>query len=126
MLAPGALFLVEIKSRPGVLTGDARTWTWVTDGREHSYDNPLYLANRKAKRLASLLRSQASFVRARERMPWVEPAIFLSSTSLNCKLEGPARAKTYLRGRPGAPGDDGIVAALHAVPNASPSAPRSS
>jgi len=114
VLAPGGLFLIEIKSRPGVLTGDSRTWTWTTDGREYSYDNPLYLANRKAKRLASLLRRQPSFVRSRERFPWVEPAIFLSSTSLNCKLEGAAGAKTYLRGRPGAPGDDGVVAALYA------------
>ena len=65
VLAPGGIFLVEIKSRPGVLTGDARTWTWVTDGRQHSYDNPVYLANRKAKRLASVLRTQPSFVRAR-------------------------------------------------------------
>jgi len=120
VLAPGGLFLVEIKSRPGVLTGDAGTWTWLTDGREFSYDNPLYLTNRKAKRLASLLRTQPSVVKARERMPWVEPAIFLSSTSLNSKLEGPARAKTYLRGQPGAPSDDGIVAALFSVPNASP------
>ncbi|MDZ7652858.1 MAG: hypothetical protein U5L03_10055 [Burkholderiaceae bacterium] len=65
--------------------------------------------------MASLLRRQPSFVRSRERFPWVEPAIFLSSTSLNCKLEGAASAKTYLRGRPGAPGDDGIVAALYAA-----------
>lgn len=114
VLAPGGLFLVEIKSRPGVLTGDAHTWTWVTDGREFTDDNPLYLANRKAKRLAALLRRQPSFVRSRERFPWIEPAIFLSSTSLKCKLEGNAAAKVYQRGRPGAPDDDGIVAALHA------------
>lgn len=114
VLAPGGLFLVEIKSRPGVLTGDARTWTWITDGREFTYENPLYRANRKAKRLAALLRRQPSFLRSRERFPWVEPAIFLSSTSLNCKLQATAAAKVYLRGRPGAPGDNGIVAALHA------------
>ncbi len=120
VLAPGGLFLVEIKSRPGVLTGDTRTWTWLTDGREYSYDNPLYLANRKAKRLASLLRRQPSFVKSRERMPWVEPAIFLSSTTVNCKLEGLARTKSYTRGRPGKPEDDGIVAALYATPGAGP------
>ena len=48
VLAPGGLFLVEIKSRPGVLTGDTRTWTWITDGREYSYDNPALSPNRKA------------------------------------------------------------------------------
>jgi Nuclease-related domain len=48
ILSPGGLFLVEIKSRPGVVTGDPHTWTWTTDGREYSYDNPLILANREA------------------------------------------------------------------------------
>jgi serine/threonine protein kinase len=116
VLAPAGLFLIEIKSRPGIVRGDAHTWTWTTDGREYSYDNPVYLANRKSKRLASLLRKQPSFVKARERMPWVEPAIFLSAKELKCQLEGPAQAKTYLRGRPQHPEDDGIVAALHAIP----------
>jgi hypothetical protein len=54
ILGPSGLFLVEIKSRPGSVSGDAHTWTWKTDGREYSYDNPLILANRKAKRLAQL------------------------------------------------------------------------
>lgn len=116
VLAPGAIFLVEIKSRPGVLTGDARTWTWTTDGREYTSDNPLYLANRKCKRLASLLKRQPSFVRSRERLPWIEPAIFLSSTSLTSRLDSIAGAKTYQRGRPGRPGDMGIVSALYSTP----------
>jgi len=47
-LSPSGLFLVEIKSRPGVVKGDAHTWTWETDGKNYSYDNPLILANRKA------------------------------------------------------------------------------
>jgi hypothetical protein len=50
VLSPAGLFLVEIKSRPGVLRGDAHSWTWTTDGRSSTYDNPLILANRKAKR----------------------------------------------------------------------------
>lgn len=117
VLAPAGLFLVEIKSRPGNLRGDTHTWTWMTDGREYSYDNPVYLANRKSKRLGSLLRRQPSFVKARERMPWVEPVIFLSAKELKCQLDGPARAKTYLRGRPHHALDDGVVQALHAIPS---------
>ena len=54
VLSPSGLFLVEIKSRPGALTGDVHSWTWTTDGRTATVDNPLILANRKAKRLASL------------------------------------------------------------------------
>lgn len=112
VLSPAGLFLVEIKSRPGVLAGDAHTWTWTTDGREYSYDNPYILANRKSKRLASLLRRQSAVTKAKIRLPFVTPLIFLSSTSLKLKLEGAAATGAYLRGQPGSLHDAGIVAAL--------------
>jgi hypothetical protein len=112
ILTPAGLFLVEIKSRPGVVTGDAHTWLWVTDGRERAYDNPLILANRKSKRLASLLRRQPSVFKAKLRLPFVEPLIFLSATSLDCKLGGTARSGTYLRGQPDSESDTGIIDAL--------------
>lgn len=112
VLSPAGLFLVEIKSRPGVLRGDAHSWTWTTDGRSSTYDNPLILANRKAKRLASLLRRQPAIVKAKIRLPFVEPAIFLSSSSLACQLEGLAKSATFQHGRPGSLDDPGIVGAL--------------
>lgn len=112
VLSPAGLCLVEIKSRPGTLCGDAHTWTWRTDGVDHTSDNPLLLANRKAKRLASLLRRQPAVVKAKLRLPFIEPAIFLSSSSLACRLEGLARVGVFQHGRPGAADDDGIVAAL--------------
>jgi hypothetical protein len=112
VLSPAGLFLVEIKSRPGVLRGDAHSWTWTTDGRSNTYDNPVILANRKAKRLASLLRRQTAIAKAKIRLPFVEPAIFLSSTSLSCQLEGLARTATFQHGRPGTVDDPGIVGAL--------------
>lgn len=112
VLSPAGLFLVEIKSRPGVLTGDAHSWTWTTDGRSSTYDNPLILANRKAKRLASLLKRQPAITKAKIRLPFVEPAIFLSSSSLACRLEGIAKSATFQHGRPGSVDDDGIVGAL--------------
>ena len=109
ILTPAGLFLVEIKSRPGTVSGDAHTWSWLSDGRERTYDNPLILANRKSKRLASLLRRQSSVFKAKLRLPFVEPLIFLSATSLNCKLSGTARSGTYLRGQPGSESDPGII-----------------
>lgn len=112
VLAPSGLYLVEIKSRPGVVTGDTHTWTWKTDDREYTYDNPLILANRKAKRLISVLRRQPSVARARVRLPWIEPLVFLSATSLNCKLAGAAATGVCLRGRPGSADDMGIVGTL--------------
>ncbi len=112
VLSPDGLFLVEIKSRPGVLTGDVHSWTWTTDGRSATVDNPVILANRKAKRLASLLKRQPAITKAKMRLPFVKPAIFLSSTSLSCRLEGLAKSATFQRGRPGALDDPGIVGAL--------------
>ena len=112
VLSPAGLFLVEIKSRPGVLRGDPHSWTWTTDGRSSTYDNPVILANRKAKRLASLLRRQPAITKAKIRLPFVEPAIFLSSSSLACQLEGLAKTATFQHGRPGTIDDPGIVGAL--------------
>lgn len=112
VLTPAGLFLVEIKSRPGTVDGDVHTWTWTTDGHEYTYDNPLILANRKSKRLASLLRRQPAISKAKIRLPFVEPAIFLSSTTLKNRLQGIAKTSAFLRGQPGSLNDEGIVAAL--------------
>ncbi len=112
VLSPAGLFLVEIKSRPGVLTGDVHSWTWTTDGRSVTVDNPVLLANRKAKRLASLLKRQPAITKSKIRLPFVEPAIFLSSSSLSCRLEGLAKTATFQRGQPGTLDDPGIVGAL--------------
>ena len=120
VLSPAGLFLVEIKSRPGTVDGDAHTWTWTTDGREYTYDNPLILANRKSKRLASLLRRQPAITKAKIRLPFVEPLIFLSSTTLKSRLHGTANTSTFLRGQPGSITDDGITAALVNGINANP------
>src|SRR5213083_2547251 len=51
VFTPQGFFLIEIKSRPGVVTGDAQTWICTHEGREQVLDNPLFLANRKAKKL---------------------------------------------------------------------------
>jgi serine/threonine protein kinase len=112
VLSPAGLFLIEIKSRPGTVDGDAHTWTWNTDGREFTYDNPLLLADRKSKRLVSLLRRQSAIVKAKIRLPFIQPAIFLSSTTLKSKLQGIANTATFQRGQPGTLNDDGIVHAL--------------
>jgi len=36
--APTGIFLVEIKSRPAEITGDAGTWVWTHDGRAYTDD----------------------------------------------------------------------------------------
>jgi serine/threonine protein kinase len=111
-LTPAGLFLIEIKSRPGKVSGDAHTWTWSSEGRERSVDNPLLLTDRKSKRLASLLRRQPAVVKAKIRVPYIEPLVFLSATSLDCRLQGVARSGVFLKGRPGDFEGDGILGAL--------------
>jgi len=64
VLTKQGFWLIEIKSWQGRLTGDAGTWTRHYDGRTVSVDNPLFLANRKAKALSSLLKSQAATLSA--------------------------------------------------------------
>ena len=112
VLTPRGLILIEIKSRPGILKGDAHTWTWKDNGRLYSSDNPLPLANRKAKRLASLLGRQDAFRRSHTRVPYVDSAIFLSAVHAEPDIDPGSKTKVFLCGNPGKPSDRGIVAAL--------------
>ena len=113
VLSPNGLFLVEIKSRQGTVGGDASTWTWETDGRVRTEDSPLLLANRKAQRLASLLKNQKAFNQS--RAPFVEAVVFLSAPGLKLRLEERGRQRVYLRDQPaadGRPARPGMVALL--------------
>ncbi|MHB8973725.1 MAG: BREX system serine/threonine kinase PglW [Pirellulaceae bacterium] len=101
-------FLVEIKSRPGVLIGDGYTWTWQHEGRSAVADNPVFLANRKSKKLAAILQRQRSF--AKLRVPFIEPLIFCSAENLQSQLQGNARFHVCLRDEDNQPG---IMAALN-------------
>jgi hypothetical protein len=89
------IYLVEIKSRPGHVTGDPGTWTWTREGRHFTEDNPLLLANRKAKKLKSLLLHQSTL--RHTHTPFIEPVIFLSAAGFQCELTGAARTGVYLR-----------------------------
>lgn len=91
-------FLVEIKSHPGVIRGDAGTWIWERpNGGSRAFDNPRLLADRKAKKLASLLRGQPSARRSKEGIPFISAVVFLSAELVKNKLEGPARMGVYTR-----------------------------
>ena len=95
VIARYGLFLVEIKSRPGEVSGDTHTWIWRDGSRTYFDDNPLLLANRKAKKLAALLGKQTAL--KKQRTPYIQPLIFLSDPAQRCKLTGPARANVHLR-----------------------------
>jgi len=86
-VGPWGAFLVEIKSRPATISGNAGLWAWHRDGRSHTAENPLLLANRQCKALRSLLERQKAF--SRERVPFIEPLVFCSDTSNQLVFSGP-------------------------------------
>ena len=106
VFSPYGFFLVEIKSRPGRVSGDAGTWTWETDGRLISTDNPLKLANLKAKKLRSLLETHSP-ARRSSGIPFIEPLVFLSAPKLVNDLTGTGRLRVCLRDRDASHAADG-------------------
>lgn len=100
VLTPKGFFLVEIKSRPGNVEGDASTWTWVQHGRRTTDDNPLILANRKAKKLIDLLRRQRAMQKVRS--PFLEARVFLSAADNRVHLADNVRAFVHTRDAPDA------------------------
>lgn len=106
-------WLVECKAWGGRIYGDTGTWTRSQNGRLHSEDNPVLLANRKAKALASLLKGQPAL--GKLRLPWLDALVFLSADDLQCDLTGNARNRVLLKDRPKTetrPEQKGILAAL--------------
>ena len=91
VFTPQGCFLIEIKSRPGRLRGDVGTWTWETPGKPlATIDNPLFLANSKAKKLRALLARQKAAKKKGGGIPWIDAVIFLSAADLKCELQGTA------------------------------------
>lgn len=114
VFTPQGFFLIEIKSRPGRLFGDAGTWTWETDGKLTTVDSPLILANQKAKKLRSLLQRQKAFQK-KGQMPFIEALVFCSPPDLKLDLQGNAQLRVCLRDRErsdAAGGRPGILAAI--------------
>ena len=93
VFSPAGAFAVEIKSRPGVLEGDQTTWRWTTpEGHVAVLDSPVFLARRKAQRLASLLRRQKAYAgNARVRPPFLDALVFVSAPGLDNRLQDNAR-----------------------------------
>ncbi len=98
VLGPGGFFLVEIKSRPGELIAEPHTWTWRHDGRVYSDDNPLFAANRKAKKLASLLRRQKAMDKL--RLPFIDAFIFCSAQGGALKVNDALRSHVFGKDHP--------------------------
>ncbi len=108
VVTPTEVFLIEIKSHPNRMDGDAGTWTWVRpDGSRQSFDNPLRLAESKAKKLKSLLLHQDALKDSRlanRRGPDGKPmrsgfflraVVFLSDPTLKVRLDVSGRTDVF-------------------------------
>jgi serine/threonine protein kinase len=95
VLGYAALYLVEIKSGPGLYEGDAVDWRRTPDGEPSRYmEPPLRLTNTKAKILKSRLRARMKNPAA---APWVEPLVFLSHPETRLALSPEGRTRVVTR-----------------------------
>jgi serine/threonine protein kinase len=90
------VYLIEIKHWSGTISGNQNSWIVAKPGgRERYEENPLLLANRKAKKLKSLLARQAAFKNS--RVPFVQAVVFLSAPQAIVQLDEIASQHIYLR-----------------------------
>ncbi|MGH3800084.1 MAG: BREX system serine/threonine kinase PglW, partial [Pseudonocardiaceae bacterium] len=92
--APTGLFLIEIKNFRGRLTNHYATWVQRRERGQRSFDNPLPLADQKAKELKTLLIRAASRDRG-IRVPFVGSVIFLAEPSMVCEIDDSQRHHLY-------------------------------
>ena len=96
VLTPRRLFLVEIKSWRGRLTGAHRRWQHTNcRGELREERNPFDLADQKAKELRSRLEWAAGRLGLRVRVPFVQAAVLLSEPDLSCDLRPEERDFVY-------------------------------
>lgn len=88
-------YLIEIKSWRGEIGGNQHTWTVRNGNRERVEENPLLLANRKAKKLKSLLARTKAFKNF--PVPYIQAAVFLSVPDCTLTLDEVAAQHVYLR-----------------------------
>lgn len=98
VLARNGLHLVELKHWRGTITGDGATWLH----NNKPVENPLLLANRKAKRLKSLLERTARDKNSKVKIPYVKASVLLHAPDVTVRLEGNGATSIYrLDGAPG-------------------------
>ena len=100
VFTPNGTFLVEIKSRPGTVSGDSATWRWSSErGGTFAVDNPLRLANYKAKVLKSLIQATPVWRQRRGGDFFIEALVFHSAPDLTTRLSPDGRPNVVVRDR---------------------------
>ncbi|WP_306332891.1 BREX system serine/threonine kinase PglW [Streptomyces sp. KL118A] len=95
---PRGLYLVELKGHPGRVVNSGDTWSFhAPDGRIRTIRNPLHLTDLKTKELKSRLQEAAREICPQERIPRIDPAVFLSDPLLQSELDTVQRTHVYGR-----------------------------
>lgn len=88
------IYLIEIKHWSGRISGNQNSWAIRSPtGRERYEENPLLLANRKARKLKSLLSRQKAFKGG--QVPFIQAAVFLSAPQCKVELDDIAAQHIY-------------------------------
>ncbi|SIR90325.1 BREX system serine/threonine kinase PglW [Micromonospora avicenniae] len=88
VLTPSGLYVLELKHWQGEIRGDGTQWVRrAPNSRLIPEDNPYILANRKAKRLASLIRYYARQHGREGQSPYVGAAVFLHARGMRASLD---------------------------------------
>ncbi|WP_327009671.1 BREX system serine/threonine kinase PglW [Dactylosporangium sp. NBC_01737] len=97
ILLPQGLYVLELKHWQGEIGGDGFQWRrTMPNGRVRIVDNPVILANRKARRLRSLLEQYATRTPGRRaRVPYVDAAVFLHAANVRSTLDPIGRQRVY-------------------------------
>lgn len=88
LLTPVGLFCVELKGWHGTITGNSQRW--YQPGKTHP--NPFLVTDRKAKRLASLLKTYATNQQMERNLPWVNALVVLHGQGSTFAVDPSGRA----------------------------------
>ncbi len=77
------IYVVELKAWKGEIQGDIQDWYVFEAGRRTYHENPVRLAEVKAKVLKSLLQAKVK----NAHVPWVEPLVWLTAEDVTPKLD---------------------------------------
>ncbi|MEV6965197.1 BREX system serine/threonine kinase PglW [Hamadaea sp. NPDC051192] len=103
VLTPRGLFVLELKHWSGEIGGDGIQWVRrPPNGRLTPEDNPYILANRKAKRLASVIKFYARQQGKEAHSPFVGAAVYLHAPDFRSRLDEIGRQHVF--GPSGHPG----------------------
>lgn len=96
---PGGLYLIELKGHPGHVINNGDTWSFYQEDarRPRTIRNPLHLTDLKCKELKGRLRWAANRLNISQRIPRIEPAVFLSAPGLHSELDEVQRTRVYGR-----------------------------